>query len=489
VARRGIGVYIGERYISIAQVEERKGRVVLSKLAIDQLPEGAVDEGIVEDPKALAEKLRGMAELEGIKRGRVGFVLPMRGVVMRTMEMPRMSERELYEAVRAEVEGYAVISGSEPAVDFEIIPESLETGFHTVDLIAAATPVETVVQYLGPLKRAGLKAAFVDPLPFAVLRAIASPEITGPDAPTIMAAVVDYQNAVILALRKGYPSFIYPIDVGSEDPKELAYELRLCCSFFRNDHPDEEVDRLLLILNSPDYEGISRRIAEEVGERAGEVDPLANVDLMEVSAEPMKTHLLSWCAALGAALRAAGLGPKLPELDLMPRSLIAKAELRRYLLKLGAAMAGTLILGIGLGEMFGGEIKTVTEQLRTVERQISELERVMGGAAALQAELRAMRDKARGYRNVLEELERRKISDIMEAVRSLVPRDLWLERLEVDRGAVTVEGRSLSEGSVFLFIDLLKGLFADEVEVSIQRESVGGVEVIAFQATFGGGEA
>ena len=94
MGRRGTGLYIGSKNISMAQVEERSGEIVLRRLVVESTPEGSIEGGIIEDVNRLAEAVRRIADREKLGR-RVGLALPIYSLAMRVVTLPRMSETEL----------------------------------------------------------------------------------------------------------------------------------------------------------------------------------------------------------------------------------------------------------------------------------------------------------------------------------------------------------------------------------------------------------
>ncbi len=475
---KGVGLYIGAKSISVAQVENRSGRAVLQKLAIAETPPDSIDRGIITDAESIAISLKEIWEGEKIEGKRVGLAMPAVNLIIRSMTLPRMSENEVYEALRTEVEGYAVISGAEPVLDWKVIPESAEGAFNTFDVLFAATTAENVLQYLSLLREAGLRAGFVDVLPLAMARSFASSDLLKPDSPFNIVVVVDSEITTAIAFYHGFPSFAHTIEVGSQDISkgvdELAYELTLCCNFYRNDYPDEEISNLFLAMDSPDYERVLKDLEDKTEEQIAGVNPFANIDEVECPTEIAENNVLSCSVAIGSALREVGLGPDVAELNLMPRSVLTRAHLKRQLMEAGVLMAGILILGLGIGGALDMKVNSTLKEKAILQQKMSQLdEQSLKKVIELQRKTNELRDRTVRYRDMLENLKISSQHELLDYIRSVIPKDSWLERVSYDEdGGISLDGYSFSEDSVFLFADMLRLLSAEgQVNISVQRES------------------
>ncbi|HEX29559.1 TPA: hypothetical protein ENG04_05705 [Candidatus Poribacteria bacterium] len=475
---KGIGLYIGAKSISVAQVENRSGRAVLQKLTIAETPPDSIDRGIVTDAESIAKSLKEIWEEEKIEGKRVGLAMPAVNLIIRSMTLPRMSDSEVYEALRTEVEGYAVISGAEPVLDWKIIPESAQGAFSTFDVLFAATTAENVLQYLSLLREAGLRTGFVDVLPLAMARSFVSADLLKPDSPFNIAVAVDTEITTAIAFYHGFPSFAHTIEIGardiSEGVDELAYELTLCCNFYRNDYPDEEVSNLFLALDSSDYEKVLKDLRDRTEEQMVKVNPLANIDEVECPTEVAESHVLSCSVAIGSALRGAGLGPDVAELNLMPRSILTRAHLKRQITEIGVLMVGILILGLGIGGALDMKVNSILKEKAILQQKMSQLdEQSLKKVIELQRKTDEFRDRTARYRKMLKSLKISSQHELLNYIRSVIPKDSWLEKISCDEdGKISLDGYSFSEDSVFLFADMLRLLSAEgQVNISVQRES------------------
>jgi Tfp pilus assembly PilM family ATPase len=474
----GIGVYIGKRSISVAQVESKSGKAVLQKLALTEPPPETIDRGVILDVKSLARSLKELWDKENIGGKRVGFALPATNLIIRVITLPRMSESEVYEALRTEVEGYSIISEAEPVLDWRVVPESAVGAFNTFDVLFAATTSDNSLQYLSLLREAGLRASFLDVLPLAVARSFATEQLLRSDSSINIVAAVDSENTMVLAFHNGFPSFSHIIEVGNDSSPEamedLGYELELCCNFYRTDYPEEEISNLFLAVDSPDYKSLIGDMGARIGEQITGIDPLANIDEVECPTDIVESHALSCSAAIGLALREVKLGPEIVDFNLMPRSILTKAHLKRQLLETGIFMAAVLILGLGVGGFLDMRINSVREDLTSLRQEMARLdEQSLKKVLGFQREIKELRGKIVQYDRMLSGIKMRNGHRVLDYIRMVIPKDSWLEKVNYDEdGRITLNGYSFSEDSVFLFADMLRALSEDgQVNISMQRES------------------
>lgn len=167
---QAIGLDIGSGSVKMAEVVERSGRPYLKKMSIFDVPAGAVESGLVADEALLADSLQRMAARNGFAGSNVAVALGGRSLFIREVIFPRMSEAELRQAIRWDLDKYVPFSPDQLYFDFWV------TGPGTTDyelrVLLVAVPKEVVDSLLRVLKRAGLKPVTVDIEPLAIQRTL-----------------------------------------------------------------------------------------------------------------------------------------------------------------------------------------------------------------------------------------------------------------------------------------------------------------------------
>jgi len=136
-------------------------------------PPGAIRGGNIVEPSAIAVELREMlAEMQTRKRYVVAGVSNL-AVITRIIQVPKMGERELEEAIHWEAERYIPFPIDEVVLDYAPLDPPAEVPDDAqLDVVIAAARLETITQLVETLKDAQLEPVVLDVKPFAGLRTI-----------------------------------------------------------------------------------------------------------------------------------------------------------------------------------------------------------------------------------------------------------------------------------------------------------------------------
>ncbi len=164
-----VGIEIGTANLKL--VELGGSPPALRAYATRPTPSGAIQEGNIVEPAAVAAELREMlAEARTRNRYAVTAISNI-SVITRIIQIPRMTKKELEETIRWESERYIPFPIDEVVLDHALLePENTES--EQMDVVIAAARNETVAGLVETLKEARLEPVVIDVKPFAGLRPI-----------------------------------------------------------------------------------------------------------------------------------------------------------------------------------------------------------------------------------------------------------------------------------------------------------------------------
>jgi len=167
-----IGLEIGTS--SIKMVDLKPGSPPsLRALAVRPTPTGAVVDGQIVEPQAVAAEIKsGLAEAR-IRNRHVATAIADQAAITRIISVPRMARKELDEAIKWEAERYIPFPIDEVVLDYDTLdePESVPEDGQMQVMIAAAQH-EVIARAVETLRLAGLDATVIDVKPFAAIRAL-----------------------------------------------------------------------------------------------------------------------------------------------------------------------------------------------------------------------------------------------------------------------------------------------------------------------------
>ncbi len=162
-----VGVDIGSHAIKVCQFKQSgKGYSILA-LGSVVLPEGAVDDGTLNEPEIVGEAISNLFNNLKIKNRKVGFSISGYSVIVKKVNLAVMEEAELEEHIMEEAEQYIPFDIEDVYLDFQDLKTNTGDNDRT-DVMLVAAKKEIVDDYLEMLQELKLKPVIVDVDGFAL---------------------------------------------------------------------------------------------------------------------------------------------------------------------------------------------------------------------------------------------------------------------------------------------------------------------------------
>jgi type IV pilus assembly protein PilM len=179
VARRLIGLDIGTNAVRVAEIEAGDPPRLTSFGQV-ALPAGAMRDGEVVDPAAVTAAIQRLWKELSLKKApvRIGVASPR--VLVRTVDLPTMSDEELAGALRFQAQELIPIPLEDAVLDFQVlealpIPEAAPGGPPLQPMsrvLLAAAHKDLIANLTGAVRAAGLTVSSVDLVPLALVRSV-----------------------------------------------------------------------------------------------------------------------------------------------------------------------------------------------------------------------------------------------------------------------------------------------------------------------------
>jgi type IV pilus assembly protein PilM len=168
--KKETGIDIGNHSVKLVELEDRKGRLVLTRCAVARVVE--------EDKKSALKNL--LSQVKFIVR-RVNVSLAGPSVIVRYIEVPPMKKEELKSAIKFEAEKYIPFNINESTVDCAMLDRTA-SGSQRVLLVAAKK--DFVNNLIGFFKEFGIEIGAIDVDSFAFLNSFQRTKLEGKDEST-----------------------------------------------------------------------------------------------------------------------------------------------------------------------------------------------------------------------------------------------------------------------------------------------------------------
>jgi type IV pilus assembly protein PilM len=156
-----IGIDIGSHAIKICQVAKTGGVFNLIGLGSALLPEGAVEDGILQEPEEVARIITTLLNNLKLKEKKVAISISGYSVIVKKINLAVMEERALDDYIQTEVGQYIPFDIDDVYLDYQDLHTNTED-YDRTDVMLVAAKREVVDGYLAMLQSAGLKVVIVD---------------------------------------------------------------------------------------------------------------------------------------------------------------------------------------------------------------------------------------------------------------------------------------------------------------------------------------
>jgi type IV pilus assembly protein PilM len=161
-----VGIDIGSHAVKVCQLKRTADGYAIVAIGSNVLPEGAVEDGTLNDPEVVAEVISDLFKNLKIRNKKVGFSISGYSVIVKKVNLAIMEEAELEEHIMSEAEQYIPFDIDDVYLDFHDLKTSETPGKTDVMLVAAKKDI--VDEYLEMLQSLNLSAVVVDVDGFAL---------------------------------------------------------------------------------------------------------------------------------------------------------------------------------------------------------------------------------------------------------------------------------------------------------------------------------
>lgn len=176
-----VGLDIGSELIKVSEAKLAKDGIRITGLGVAQTPVGTVDNNVIVDPKGLGAAIKQLLKESGIKAKHVvSSVAGQSSVVVRVIEVPKMSKDELAETMKWEVERHVPFSPTEIIMDFAPVDKpSTPPDAQSMEVLLAVAQQDSINAHVETLLAAGLMPVAIDVQPLAVSRPLVNAATNG----------------------------------------------------------------------------------------------------------------------------------------------------------------------------------------------------------------------------------------------------------------------------------------------------------------------
>jgi type IV pilus assembly protein PilM len=177
------GLDIGFSNLKVMQLGYHNKKRVVTGYGVTTFDPQSIIDGAIADPEQIAKATHELFEhnlIGDITTHRVAIAIPAARTYNRTVQLPKLTKKELQDAIRAEAEQYIPIPIDQLHIDYDIVTESADG----TEVLISAAPSKIVNSYMQLMDVLGLEVAALETTIGAGSRLFVQAEAS--DVPTVL---------------------------------------------------------------------------------------------------------------------------------------------------------------------------------------------------------------------------------------------------------------------------------------------------------------
>jgi type IV pilus assembly protein PilM len=213
---------VGSQNIKIVEVRGSNRSLQVSAVAMAPTPVGAIQQGIVTDARAIGLAIKQLCQKNGIRTTKVvSAASGASAVVVRVIEVPKMTSAELAETMKWEVERHIPFPVNDVELAYQAIDDpsspSSDPNNPNMDVLLAVAQRDMVASHLSMLQHAGLKPVAIDVEPLAIGRALLNLSSQGFGGRNVVIVNIGAANTEVAVFKGGVLRFPRPIPIAGDN--------------------------------------------------------------------------------------------------------------------------------------------------------------------------------------------------------------------------------------------------------------------------------
>lgn len=162
-----LGLDIGAHAVKLCELERSGGGFRVLSLGSSRLPLGAVEDGVLQNPEAVAGAIRNLVKNLKSRVKKAAISISGYSVIVKKISLAVMNNEDMEKHIHAEAEQYIPFDIDDVYLDFQNLATN-GAGDDRTDVMLVAAKKDVVDAYLNLLKNTGLTASVVDVDAFAL---------------------------------------------------------------------------------------------------------------------------------------------------------------------------------------------------------------------------------------------------------------------------------------------------------------------------------
>lgn len=475
--KTSLGIDLSCSQINLALLRKDRDSLKLLKTASSPIPEGAIKNGNIEDPIALARAIKQL--IAGNKmRAQYAVLLPVISpMLMQILDIPDDVSDNVGLFVRNEIKHYAMLSMKDVQADYCGIKSSDKAGKRRAFVVA--TDSQKITEFVEALSRVDLNINAVEPLLVAYTRACYAKKIAKKfDQNSLFAIVRD--GVLTLCLFKNQSlNFVEtkPLEADKNEPEEcfewIIEKINAVLKFYEfkvHDKCDKWEVNLAISINNQDVKKKIESLAAALKEGVLSYSLRQNDKPVELKVTSLEDAYFDTpvanteggdkpsAVAVGLAMKPLDFPNCNLNINLFPAGLTNTKPARKHTLIIANAAAAVfllIVLSVGFLSMWA---KNVNESIKKKQQTVfgGDILKLLGEQRLLDRQILDISGNVKSMSTILNTSPFVRWDQLLNEIRFATPEPVRITTLfSNDNSKTVLKGEALSYESIRLFVQTL----------------------------------
>ncbi|MFW8599910.1 type IV pilus biogenesis protein PilM [Desulfobacterota bacterium M19] len=337
-----LGLDIGSYSVKVCEIipTSANGHQVI-KTGSAKLPDGAVEDGVLQNPEAVAAIIDTLCKNLRIKQKKVAISMSGYSVIVKKINLAVMEDKELAEHIKSEAEQYIPFDINDVYLDYQDLKTNTENSEFT-DIMLVAAKKDVINAYLEMLTGIGLQTVVVDVDAFALENSFED-QISGGQnfilidigASKISINIIAHGASilardVVMGSRQITEQIQEKLGIEAEEAENLKIggkkaeeeekkaveeivvnncsqwilEIKKAIDFYASNYPEDKISRIILSGGGSKIKGLDKFLNKELNMETEIFNPFAKTEVSDKIDRDYLAHIAPEMAiAAGLALR------------------------------------------------------------------------------------------------------------------------------------------------------------------------------------------
>jgi type IV pilus assembly protein PilM len=213
-----VGLNIGSNLVKAVEIKGARGQFDVTGVAVMPTPPDSVSNGVIMQPDVLGQAIKQLLASNGIRsKSVVSSVAGQSSLVVRVIDVPKMSESELAESMKWELERHIPFAATDVIEDHVVLPATREDpNAQNMEVLLAAAQEDMITAHVEALQAAGLDPLAIDIEPLAAERSLLELASDAERNETVAMLNMGATVTEISIFRNGILTFTRPIPLAGD---------------------------------------------------------------------------------------------------------------------------------------------------------------------------------------------------------------------------------------------------------------------------------